>query len=379
MATSYTSLLGFALPVTGELSGSWGDTVNDSITQLAEDSIASTATASVTGGNWTLSTTGAGAANEARRAILIPTGTPGVSRNIVAPSQSKSYIVVNQSDAAVVLKGAATSGTTISAGKTSLCAWNGSDFVTVAGNLVDLTTDVTGTLPVANGGTRAATLTGLLTGNGTSAIAPAVSGTDIKTVNSISLLGSGNVVVGDVTLTGTETLTNKDLTSGTNTFPTPLATLTVTETLTNKTLTTPVITSISNSGTITVPTGTDTLVGRATTDTLTNKTLTAAIIDGGYSEEVFALGTTGSLALDPGNGSIQTCALTGNPTFTDSLAAGESIVLMLTNGSSYTVTFPTITWVTASGNSAPTLTAADTLVFWKVSTTLYGAYVGSGA
>lgn len=47
-----------------------------------------------------------------------------------------------------------------------------------------------------------------------------------------------------------------------------------TQTLTSKTLTTPIITSISNSGTITVPTGTDTLVGKATTDVMTNKTLT---------------------------------------------------------------------------------------------------------
>jgi hypothetical protein len=47
----------------------------------------------------------------------------------------------------------------------------------------------------------------------------------------------------------------------------------VSETLTNKTLTTPVISSISNTGTLTLPTSTDTLVGRATTDTLTNKTI----------------------------------------------------------------------------------------------------------
>ena len=53
------------------------------------------------------------------------------------------------------------------------------------------------------------------------------------------------------------------------------ATLTGTETLTNKTLTAPVISSISNTGTLTLPTSTDTLVGRATTDTLTNKTLTS--------------------------------------------------------------------------------------------------------
>ena len=53
-----------------------------------------------------------------------------------------------------------------------------------------------------------------------------------------------------------------------------VVTLTGTQTLTNKTLTSPVISTISNSGTITLPTSTDTLVGRATTDTLTNKTLT---------------------------------------------------------------------------------------------------------
>jgi hypothetical protein len=52
------------------------------------------------------------------------------------------------------------------------------------------------------------------------------------------------------------------------------------ETLTNKTLTTPVISSISNTGTLTLPTDTDTLVGRATTDTLTNKTLTSPIVTG---------------------------------------------------------------------------------------------------
>ena len=55
----------------------------------------------------------------------------------------------------------------------------------------------------------------------------------------------------------------------------------------------------------------------------------------------------------------------------------DAIVLMLEAGASYTVTYPTMTWVTSAGNVAPTLTAKDTLVFWKVSTTLYGAYMGS--
>ena len=131
MATSYTSLLGFALPVTGELDGTWGDTVNNSITQLVEDSVAGVATNSVAAGNWTLTTTGSGAANQARCAIIIPTGSPGVSRNIVAPSQSKAYIVINQSDSSVVFKGSATTGVTISSGDKALVAWNGSDFVRI--------------------------------------------------------------------------------------------------------------------------------------------------------------------------------------------------------------------------------------------------------
>jgi hypothetical protein len=94
-------------------------------------------------------------------------------------------------------------------------------------------------------------------------------------------------------------------------------------------------------------------------------------------ETVFTLGTTGSISLDPANGSIQTSVLTGAPAFTDALESGQSLVLRLEGGASFSVTWPTITWVSTSGNVAPTLTAKDVLVFWKISTTLYGAYVGS--
>ena len=54
--------------------------------------------------------------------------------------------------------------------------------------------------------------------------------------------------------------------------------LTGTETLTNKTLTTPTIASIVNGGAVTIPSGVDTLVARTSTDTMANKTLTAPII-----------------------------------------------------------------------------------------------------
>ena len=142
MTTAFTSLLGFALPVTGELSGTWGDEVNNSITQLVEDSVAGVASQSVALGDWTLSTTGSGAQNQARMAILIPTGTPGVSRNIVAPGSSKAYIVNNQSNAAVVLKSSGSTGVTVAAGSTFLCAWNGTDFVKVSENVGGSNTQV---------------------------------------------------------------------------------------------------------------------------------------------------------------------------------------------------------------------------------------------
>lgn len=176
MATSYTSLLGLALPVQGELSGTWGDVVNDSITQLVEDSVAGYATASVASGDWTLTTTGSGAANQARMAILIPTGSPGTTRNIIAPSQSKAYIVDNQTDSSVVVKGAATSGTSIPTNTAAIVAWDGTDFITVAvgpgGNLGTpaggTLTNCTG-LPISSGvsglGGSVATALGIAVGS----------------------------------------------------------------------------------------------------------------------------------------------------------------------------------------------------------------------
>lgn len=109
------------------------------------------------------------------------------------------------------------------------------------------------------------------------------------------------------------------------------------------------------------------------------QTFTAQQTFGELKEGVYTLATTGSIALDPANGSIQTTVLTGAPTFTNSLESGQAITLHIENGSTYTVTWPTMTWVSSGGNSAPTLTAKDVVALWQVSTVLYGAYVGSYA
>lgn len=83
-------------------------------------------------------------------------------------------------------------------------------------------------------------------------------------------------------------------------------------------------------------------------------------------------------ALDASNGNIQYKTIGANTTFTDSLATGESMILRLASASSYTITWPTMTWFKVGGSAAPTLTASDVVVLWKEGSTLYGAYAGSG-
>ena len=112
----------------------------------------------------------------------------------------------------------------------------------------------------------------------------------------------------------------------------------------------------------------------------TNSTLSGTTLNDGYTEEVFAVtGTTP--ALSPTNGSIQTWTLSGNSTPTSGTwAAGQSITLMIDDGSASTVTWSSlaVTWKTDSGN-APTLNTSGFTVIqlWKVSTIIYGARVGN--
>ena len=141
MPSSYTSLLGFVQPVTGELTNTWGSTVNSQLTQLVEDAIAQYSTASVTSGDWTLTTTAAGAQNQARTAILIATGAPGTTRYIYAPQLSKTYVVINNctDQSSVWVRGGTsssyTTGVKIEAAGSALVAWDSTanDFVKIAG------------------------------------------------------------------------------------------------------------------------------------------------------------------------------------------------------------------------------------------------------
>lgn len=119
---------------------------------------------------------------------------------------------------------------------------------------------------------------------------------------------------------------------------------------------------------------------RTATATLTNKTISGAVLTEGYTEEVFAVtGTTP--VLSPTNGSIQTWTLSANSTPTSGTwAAGQSITLMVADGTAYTITWTSVavTWV---GGTAPTLATSGftVIVLWKVGSTIYGVKSGEVA
>lgn len=204
--TNFTPLLGLALPTTGDLAGTWGTTVNDAITGLLDSAVAGTTTLSADT-DVTLTTTN-GAANQARNAIILWTASGTVTRNITAPAQSKAYFVINATGGtqSIVIRGAGpTTGVTIPAGARALVAWNGSDFVKVVSNPVVLTSDVSGVLPEANGGTGESTYSNgqLLIGNASGGLTKATitAGSNITVTNgdgaiTIAAAGSTGITAG---------------------------------------------------------------------------------------------------------------------------------------------------------------------------------------
>lgn len=120
--------------------------------------------------------------------------------------------------------------------------------------------------------------------------------------------------------------------------------------------------------------------------TLTNKTLTDPAIIGTILEDIFTITDGAAFEVDPGNGSIQIITLGANRTpKATNFAAGESVQLLVSDGTAYTLTWTDSTWGTGGvvwvGGSAPALatTGYTVLEFWKVGTQVYGALVGSVA
>lgn len=130
MASSYTPILRLTLPVTGELQGTWGDTVNNGITSLTEAAIAGTAAVVMSDADHTL-TVANGATDEARRMFVTLTGTLSATRNVVCPAVSKMYVVRNNTTGgqSVVFKTAAGTGVTVANGQSAFLYCDGTNVV----------------------------------------------------------------------------------------------------------------------------------------------------------------------------------------------------------------------------------------------------------
>lgn len=129
---NYSTLLKLAQPVNGTEDGSWGTTINNSLTSPVDVAIGGSVTIDVTSASVTLSNGDGSASNQARYAVLLVTGTPGASRNVIAPGGSTSrnwYVVKNGSNDSIVFKSGSTTGVTIPTGVTAVVYWNGSDYV----------------------------------------------------------------------------------------------------------------------------------------------------------------------------------------------------------------------------------------------------------
>jgi hypothetical protein len=162
MTTANSTLLGLALPVEGELDGTWGDVVNNATTQYLDIAIAGTQVLSANADATLVQTFGTDLATNigattAQYAIIRWTASNGATtRNINVPNSSKTYVVINDGTGSIVLRGTTgpTTGITIVSGEKCVAAWNGSDFVKIS-----TSTALTGTIPVTSGGTGLITTT----------------------------------------------------------------------------------------------------------------------------------------------------------------------------------------------------------------------------
>ena len=206
-------------------------------------------------------------------------------------------------------------------------------------------------------------------------VADGTNGQFIRT-NGSGTLSFATGASGDVTTTGTQTLTNKTISTDNNTINGIAASSFV----------------LSNaSGVIdgsaaqkAIPSGA--VVGTTDTQTLTNKTLTDPAIVGTILEDVYTISDGAAFEIDPGNGSIQLITLGASRTpKATNFTAGEAVTLMVDDGTAYMLTWTDATfggsgvvWKTDNG-SAPTLNTSGytVIVLWKVSTQVYGARVGN--
>jgi len=326
MATSYTTLLGLALPATGELSGTWGDTVNNYISNYVDSAVAGSLAISLTGDLTLSKTTGSSlGATSSQYAVL--NVTPSASTwTITVPAASKIYVINNLSGSfTFTFKASGQTGVTIATSEKCVVAFNGTDFVKISSTAGSVPTPFT-----ANGIIYAPNTTTLASGSGIS-----FDGTNFST--------TGSATATRFVPSGSTVATNGMYLSAANTL------------------------NFSTNSTNRL--------------TLTSAGYTQPVA---YADTVVASGNTGTaLTLTCTSGNVFTATLTGNATITLSapIATGSSsLTLILTNDATPS---RTVAWAggtfkfpggAASLSRTTTANATDIWVFFTPDggTTWYG-------
>jgi hypothetical protein len=156
-----TTELGLVTPTQGDLSGSWGNTVNNGITEYTNIAIAGTLSFAGDGAITLANTTGSSSGTNftvttAQYAFIRVTGTLTTAKIITGPSYSKTYMVENAATGSTVtFKATGQSGVSIAVGERAIVYYNGTDYVKVASNVI-AASGLTGIVAPANGGTGVA-------------------------------------------------------------------------------------------------------------------------------------------------------------------------------------------------------------------------------
>ena len=207
-----TSNLSLVTPTQGTLTGSWGNTVNNGITEYTDIAIAGTLALDGDGAVTLANTIGnAGGTNigstTAQYAIIKVTGTLTTTKVITAPSgasYSKAYIVINAATGgSVTVKASGQTGVTVGVGEKAFIAFNSTtgDYVQIASSATDgVSTFSAGT----TGFTPSTATSGAVTLAGT--LAPANGGTGVSNNAASTLTISGNYAT-TLTLTGATNVT----------------------------------------------------------------------------------------------------------------------------------------------------------------------------
>jgi len=217
MASTYSPSLRLELIGDGDQSGIWGQTTNNNLGGLIEQSVAGVIAITMTDANYTLSNYN-GVVDEARNQVLVMSGTLTATRNVIAPLVEKTYIVKNSTTGAqsIQIIGSSGLGVTIPNGITALVYCDGTNFYnaingsvgnfTVNGNLsVTGTTALTGALSGSTAAFSGAISSVSPTFTGTPTVPTATAGTNTTQAASTAFVLANGVPTGGLVMWPTGT------------------------------------------------------------------------------------------------------------------------------------------------------------------------------